>query len=64
MELGRRDPEGYFVLLASPEARELVPQGCLVEEAGDVIVIRTKSRSLANKLLRTLKRKGLLREPE
>ena len=62
MDVGRRDPEGYFVILASPEAKELVPQDVLVEEVGDLIIIRVKSRSKAVKLFKELKRRGLLRE--
>jgi len=62
LDVGRRDPEGYFVILASPEAKELVPQDVLVEEVGDLIIIRVKSRSKAVKLFKELKRRGLLRE--
>jgi len=62
LDVGRRDPEGYFVLLASPEAKELLPRDVLIEEAGDIIIIRVKSRSRAIKLLKELKKRGLLRE--
>jgi len=64
VEAGKRDPKGFFVILALPEAEGLVPPGCELERVGDVLIIKTKSRSLANRVIRTLKRKGLLREPE
>ena len=60
--LKRRDPEGYFVI---PVRREAVGElgkldGILLEEAGEVVLVRTKSRSVAAKLCRRLARKGLL----
>ncbi len=61
MELGKRDPEGYFVIVASKEAKDFLPEGVKVEEVGDEIIIRTKSRSLAMRIVKELRRKGLLR---
>jgi len=58
-ELRRRDPEGYYVIMV--ERGELSRLGRLVrcvriEEAGELVIIRTKSRSLAKLMLRKLGR--------
>jgi len=58
--LGKRDPQGYFVIVAKSDALEKVPKNVLVEELGDSIIIRVKSRSLALKLYKKLEREGLL----
>lgn len=60
MNLGKRDPQGYFVIIAKKEALEKVPKGVLVEEAGDSIIIRIKSRSMALKIMKELEKEGLL----
>ena len=61
-ELGPRSPEGYYVILARPEAaRELEGlEGLVVEEAGGVLLVKTRSRSAALKLYRRLAARGLL----
>ncbi|ALU12637.1 hypothetical protein EYM_05980 [Ignicoccus islandicus DSM 13165] len=59
MDLGKRDPQGYYVIVAKAEAKELVGEG-LIEEVGDCVVIRIKSKSRAQKLLRKLQSRGLL----
>ncbi len=61
--LGKRDPQGYFVIVAKKEALGLLPKEALIEEVGDNIIIRVKSRSLAQKLLKKLQREGLLTKP-
>lgn len=61
--LGKRDPQGYFVIVAKRDALNLLPKGVLTEEVGDEVIIRVKSRSLALKLLKKLKKEGLLAEP-
>ncbi len=59
MELGKRDPQGYYVILAKAEARDLV-RDALIEEAGDCLILRIKSKSKAQRLLRKLLALGLL----
>ena len=61
--LGKRDPQGYFVIVAKKEALDLLPKEASVEEAGDSIIIKIKSRSLAQKLLKRLQKEGLLVNP-
>ncbi|HIH89817.1 hypothetical protein [Ignicoccus hospitalis] len=61
--LGKRDPQGYYVIVAKEGAEDLLPPEALVERVGDKILIRLKSRSLALKVLRTLEAAGLLDEP-
>ncbi|UXD22122.1 hypothetical protein IPA_01905 [Ignicoccus pacificus DSM 13166] len=61
MKLGKRDPQGYFVILADPRAKETLPEGVETMDEGDVLIIRVKSRSLATKIVRKLEREGLLR---
>jgi len=61
--LAKRDPEGYYVVLADPGAREVLNgfKGIVVEEAGGSLVVRTRSRSLVEKLVRRLASAGLLK---
>ncbi len=61
--LGKRDPQGYFVIVAKREALDLLPKEVSVEEVGDSVIIRVKSRSLAQKLLKRLQKEGLLVNP-
>ncbi len=59
--LSRRDPMGYYVLLAKREALELLKDmGVEVEEAGELVVVKTRSRSLARKTAKILAEKKLL----
>jgi len=63
--LSRRDPEGYFVipLRNAPEARRLAEEsGAVIEEAGDVILARLRSRSAAERLARAALSRRLLAE--
>lgn len=63
--LSRRDPHGYYVIPAKEEARDLVKgPGVVVIDVGEGILIKTRSRSQAAKILRILYRKGLLAEEE
>ncbi|RLE88731.1 MAG: hypothetical protein DRJ96_03205 [Thermoprotei archaeon] len=58
-ELKRRDPEGYYVVTVKRgELSRLgrLVQGVRIEEAGELVIIRTKSRSLAKLILRKLGR--------
>jgi len=61
--LAKRDPEGYYVILAEPSAREVLNgfKGIVIEEAGGSLVARTRSRSLVEKLVRRLAKAGLLK---
>ncbi|MET1101345.1 MAG: hypothetical protein ABWW69_02540 [Pyrodictiaceae archaeon] len=60
--LSRRDPEGYYVIPASPRAMSMLQgiRGVEVVETGDVILARTRSRRLAARIARMLARLGLL----
>jgi len=62
--LSRRDPHGYFVIPAKPEAKKIAEniggKDAKIVDASSVILIRVKSRSKAEKLLKILWRKGLL----
>jgi len=62
-ELGKRDPQGYYVIPADKKAIEYVKNlpNVLIEDIGEVLLIKTKSRSTAMKILRKLKHKGYLR---
>lgn len=60
--LKRRDPQGYYVIPAKPEAIELLGswKGILLETSGETVLVRVKSRSLARKVVLTLSEKNLL----
>ena len=63
--LTRRDPHGYYVIPAKPEAAPLLEgylrrPGVVVVEYIDMILVKTRSRSLAARLARALARRGLL----
>ena len=60
--LGKRDPEGYYVILAKPEAEELLKGFDALIERGPVLVVRTKSRSAAARILAVLRARGMLAE--
>jgi len=61
--LSKRDPEGYYVILAEPSAREALNgfKDIVVEEAGGSLVVRTRSRSLVERVVRRLAAAGLLK---
>lgn len=65
--LSRKDPRGYYVIVADRRAlneiRELISSVVDLEEAGDVVFIRVASRSIAEKMIRTIAPKGLLKTP-
>uniref|UniRef100_A0A7C3SKF7 Uncharacterized protein n=1 Tax=Thermofilum pendens TaxID=2269 RepID=A0A7C3SKF7_THEPE len=62
--LRRRDPQGYYVLAAKREALELLEKlGVSVEDAGSFLLVRVRSRSLAQRVCEMLLRKGLLSSP-
>lgn len=66
--LSRRDPHGYYVIPARPEARRIV-EGlsggeAIIVDAADVILVKVRSRSTASKILRVLNRKKMLVLPD
>jgi adenylylsulfate kinase-like enzyme len=60
--LSRRDPQGYYVILARKESKDMLAgiSGIIVEEVGDMVIVRTRSRSIAEKVIRLLAKRGLL----
>ena len=63
--LSRRDPHGYYVIPAKEGAERIVSgPGIIVVSVGDGVLIKTRSRSMALKLLRILHKRGLLAEEE
>ncbi len=66
--LARRDPHGYYVIPARPEAKRLVEglsRGeAVIVDAVDVILVKVKSKSVASRLLRVLNRKRLIALPD
>lgn len=65
--LSRRDPIGYYVVIASNsvEVKNLVSKlgrdsELVLEEVGNMIIIRGKSRRIMEELARALVIKGLL----
>jgi len=58
--LARRDPEGYYVITAKAEALKVLPPGVELVVAGEHVLIRTKSRSQALKILKLLAARNLL----
>jgi len=55
--LSRRDPSGFYVILAFREAEDVLNdlrEGVEVEVVGDLAIVRTRSRSLAEKIVRRL----------
>ena len=65
--LKRRDPSGYYVIPARREALEIIPgelvEKLVVEEAGELVVLRTRSRSVARRVTFLLARRGLVVDP-
>ncbi|MEM0000474.1 MAG: hypothetical protein QXH02_02090 [Desulfurococcaceae archaeon] len=65
--LSRKDPAGYYVIVVvnAEEAKSIIEKykkygGVVVEEAGDMIVTRSKSRKVAEELARALAVRNLL----
>ena len=65
--LRRRDPFGYYVIPAKREALEVIPgelvERLVVEEAGELVVLRTRSRSVARQVAVLLAKRGLVVDP-
>ena len=62
--LSRKDPQGYYVIVAEASARDLVKEwekDVRIEEVGDRLIIRTRSRRVAERLARRLASRNLLR---
>lgn len=63
--LGRRDPQGMYVIPADPQAREVVEKfrgfGATYEIVGDTMFVRVRARSVAEKIARILLNRGLLK---
>ncbi len=51
--LRRRDPQGYYILLFDAKILDKLRgfKDIIVEEAGDTIIVKVKSRALAKKLI-------------
>jgi hypothetical protein len=67
--LSRKDPHGYYVIPASEEALPILREharrpGVILVEYSDMILFKTRSRSLAEKMARLLARRGLLKAEE
>jgi len=70
--LARRDPHGYYVIPIKPEGRELIEDilrqnsdpYAKILEGRDVILVRVRSRSVAEKIVRAAARRGLIAEVE
>ncbi len=62
--LSRRSPDGYYIIPVRREARSLLEKysGVIVEEAGTLLLVKTRSRSIAEKILRKLHMRGLISE--
>ncbi len=70
--LSRRDPHGYYVIPLKPEGRGIVeailkqnndPYAKIVE-GRDVILVRVRSRSVAEKIVRLAGKRSLIAEVE
>jgi len=59
--IGRRDPEGYFVVVAMRGIEEFFRDfgDIKVEVSGDKVIIKTKSRHIALKILELAEKKKL-----
>jgi hypothetical protein len=65
--LSRRDPQGYYIILAANSAElqrvleEYIGLGVQVDYYGDAVLIRCKSRRVAEEIARKLHSKRLLK---
>jgi len=64
--IGKRDPSGYFIIPARQQALEVLDKiissqsDIVVEDVGGgIIFLKTKSRTIAQKLLKMLESRGL-----
>lgn len=64
--IGKRDPSGYFIIPARRQALKLLDKmisnqtDIIVEDVGgNIVLLKTKSRALAQKLLKLLESHGL-----
>jgi len=57
-ELRRKDPEGYYVIVTGKDELSKLKEfeKCEIIEAGMHLVVRTRSRSIAKRILRKLGR--------
>ncbi len=60
--ISRKDPQGYYVIPAKKDALKFlkIGSGVLIEDVGDFIIIRVKSRRIAERMARSLALKGLV----
>ncbi|MEM0494130.1 MAG: hypothetical protein QXU72_02540 [Thermofilum sp.] len=61
--LGKRDPEGYYVILAKLEALPLLEGFDVRVEQSPSLLVRVKSRSVARKICRILQARNPLVHP-
>ena len=54
MDLGKPDPSGYYVLVFHKDILDKIKSinGVFIEEYGDTVIVRLKSRAIAKMLLR------------
>ncbi len=63
--LSRRTPDGYYVVTARLEAKEILSRltggkGVEYEELADTLIVKVRARSLAEEIIRILYRRKLL----
>ncbi len=62
--LSRKDPQGYYVIPCKPSILRVLGrhniENIVIEEAGDVVLLRTKSRRVAEYLAFIALKHGLL----
>lgn len=66
MKLGKPDPEGYYIIIAKKEAKNIIInkyKGIIIENHGKEIIIKTKSRSTGKQILRKLSQLKLIANP-
>jgi hypothetical protein len=65
--LSKPDPQGYYVVPIRRDGLKVIEQlvksaGLLVEEVGDIVLVRTRSRSTASILVKTALKHNILAE--
>lgn len=65
MKLGKPDPEGYYIIIAKKEAKNIINKygDIIIESHGEEIIIKTKSRSTGKHILRRLSQLKLIVNP-
>jgi len=60
--LGKKTPDGYYLIVARREAEEIVKRfsEIEIEYAGDMILIKVKSRRIAKEIYIKLSRRNLI----